>query len=180
MPTNNGSDNRIRNGSENDSENLSAKSSHSSQEKVPSALDARILGQQGRFLEQYARTRTKTTAARYAGIHRTTVRLWEVNDTLGFRAKLAAASEVFTDSLEQFAVETAFQMKPNGSPILLLSLLNANLPEKYRSGMAERDDTVKNVLAELKQISMRQQKTRKLDAETKHVEEAERIINTSA
>jgi len=140
-------------------------------------LEDRIRKTQERFLEQYGRTRTKTTAAKYAGISTEAARLWEVNDTLGFRAKLATASEVFTDRLEQFAIESAFQMKPGQSPLLLITLLNANLPEKYRTGMLERDDTVKNVLSELKQISMRQQKNRKVQSETNHVEEAERIIN---
>ena len=39
------------------------------------------------------------------------------------------------------------------NPVLLITLLNANLPMKYRPTVVMADDTAKSVLSELRQIA---------------------------
>ena len=48
------------------------------------------------------------------------------------------------------ALERVRAQKPSDSPILLITLLNANLPEKYRPNVVVSDDTTaKQLLAKL-------------------------------
>ena len=106
---------------------------------------------QERYLEQMARTRTHSHAAQYAGIHRDTAHKWRQNDYLGFVSRLATAEATFCDMLEGHALDTALATKPGQSPILLITLLNANLPEKYRQATGLSEDTAKQLLRKYKQ-----------------------------
>ena len=45
------------------------------------------------------------------------------------------------------------------NPVLLIALLNANLPEKYRPTVVMNDDTAKSVMSELRKLAKETEKT---------------------
>jgi hypothetical protein len=108
------------------------------------------LGRMARYCEQMARTRTHSTAARYAGISYATAMRWKSTDYLGFAERVARAEVEFCDLLEDFAIDTALKLKPGQTPILLLALLNANLSDKYRQSTAISEDTARQLLNQYK------------------------------
>jgi hypothetical protein len=108
------------------------------------------MGRMERYCEQMARTRTHTTAAKYAGISYATAMRWKATDYLGFAERVANAEISFCDMLEDFAIGTALKLKPGQTPILLLALLNANLSDKYRQATAMSEDTARQLLSKYK------------------------------
>ncbi len=97
--------------------------------------DADTWKRQTLYLNQYARTRTFTHAARAAGVSIRTARTWQSKNTLGFNQRLEIAVLEYTEEIEVILLEQVRQPKP--SPALLAMLLRAHLPEKY--GPARRD-----------------------------------------
>ncbi|MXY44035.1 MAG: hypothetical protein F4Y50_08295 [Dehalococcoidia bacterium] len=97
--------------------------------------DADTWKRQTLYLNQYARTRTFTHAARAAGVSLRTARTWQTDNTLGFNQRLEIAVLEYTEEIEVILLEQVRQPKP--SPALLAMLLRAHLPEKY--GPARRD-----------------------------------------
>jgi len=97
--------------------------------------DADTWKRQTLYLNQYARTRTFTHAARAAGVSIRTARTWQTDNTLGFNQRLEIAVLEYTEEIEVILLEQVRQPKP--SPALLAMLLRAHLPEKY--GPARRD-----------------------------------------
>ena len=97
--------------------------------------DADTWKRQSLYLNQYARTRTFTHAARAAGVSLRTARTWQTDNTLGFNHRLEIAVLEYTEEIEVILLEQVRQPKP--SPALLAMLLRAHLPEKY--GPARRD-----------------------------------------
>ena len=97
--------------------------------------DADTWKRQTLYLNQYARTRTFTHAARAAGVSIRTARTWQTDNTLGFNQRLEIAVLEYTEEIEVILLQQVRQPKP--SPALLAMLLRAHLPEKY--GPARRD-----------------------------------------
>ena len=97
--------------------------------------DADTWNRQTLYLNQYARTRTFTHAARAAGVSLRHARTWQSENTLGFNHRLEIAVLEYTEEIEVILLEQVRQPKP--SPALLAMLLRAHLPEKY--GPARRD-----------------------------------------
>ena len=97
--------------------------------------DADTWKRQTLYLNQYARTRTFTHAARAAGVSLRTARTWQSENTFGFNQRLEIAVLEYTEEIEVILLEQVRQPKP--SPALLAMLLRAHLPEKY--GPARRD-----------------------------------------
>ena len=102
--------------------------------------DADTWNRQTLYLNQYARTRTFTHAARAAGVSIRTARTWQSDNTLGFNQRLEIAVLEYTEEIEVILIEQVRQPKP--SPALLAMLLRAHLPEKY--GPARRDSAPRN------------------------------------
>ena len=103
--------------------------------------DADTWNRQTLYLNQYARTRTFTHAARAAGVSIRHARTWQTDNTLGFNHRLEIAVLEFTEEIEVIVLEQVRQPKP--SPALLAMLLRAHLPEKYgpaRRHYAPRDN----------------------------------------
>ena len=103
-------------------------------------------------LEAYAITGEFTSATAIAGCNRTNVNYWVANNTMGFCDRLAEAHDRFADRLEAIAHHRVELQKPNDNPVLLIALLNANRPEKYRPTSQPIDDTVKAVLTTLQEV----------------------------
>ena len=111
----------------------------------------RTLDKQNRFLQAYSAAGTVTVAASAAGIHRDTVYRWASSDTGGFRGRFGAAKAEFADHIEAIALERV--KSEQGSDLLLIALLNAHKPEKYRAtrvNKANRSMTVVKMLTSLK------------------------------
>lgn len=70
-----------------------------------STVEQRVWEEQERYLVQYRRARTKTHAARYAGVHCDTAFAWIRNDALSFRRRLEVADQAFKDDLETLALD---------------------------------------------------------------------------
>ena len=108
---------------------------------------------QERYLAYYSQHRTKGTSAVHAGVGRTTAHRWDVENVLGFAKRLEHADQHFLNQLETHALNVALQTKAGQSPILLLAMLNANLPDKYRPNVVVSDGTGKETLTELRSLS---------------------------
>lgn len=82
------------------------------------------------FLKAYERLGTITHAAKEAGVSRRTVYNWQQADE-DFALAMHDCREQVTEDLEREAVRRA----KDGSDTLLIFLLKANRPEKYRENV---------------------------------------------
>ena len=143
------------------------------------------------FLAAFSISGTIRTAADSIDISRFTVDTWRKKDIHGFRALFQEAQEAFGDYLEDIALERIKNQKPSDNPILLITFLNANKPEKYRRDALYADNAGKEIMAELKKLrketsrsstgrgSKRTAPTEESEAETDQkqaVEEAQQIL----
>ena len=113
---------------------------------------AHTKARQDAFLGAFGLTGTIRKAAQESGVPRFTVYSWRRNDTQGFRTRLVEAQEAFGDYLEDLALERIKNQKPSDNPILLITFLNANKPEKYRRDALYADNAGKEIMAELKKL----------------------------
>ena len=108
---------------------------------------------QSKFLKCYKETRSKSVSASYSGVTYRTASKWERDNKFGFAERLEEADFEFCENLEQLALERVKMQDAKSNPVLLITLLNANLPMKYRPTVVMADDTAKSVLSELRQIA---------------------------
>jgi len=129
-----------------------------------SALDGQKRKQalnQYAFLQSYAINGTITNSAKIVGITPQAVHLWKEQDALGFNARFLKAVEAFADGLEDIAMARIKEPQGNrGSDVLLLAMLNAHKPEKYRTGIVVVDETPKAVAAKLAKMAQEDKETR--------------------
>ena len=88
-------------------------------------------------LNQYALTRTYSSAGRTAGVTVYTMEAWERDNELEFVRRKEMADREFCDGLEELLLERA--RMPDSPPSLLTAVLRAQMPEKYRGSRYERD-----------------------------------------
>lgn len=105
---------------------------------------------QSAFLAAYIQVGTVLSSAEAIGSPRQTVEYWQKHDVLGFVARFDKAQQGFRETLERIATGRVFAQKPNDNPLLLITLLNANWPNKYRPASATTDDAAKELMAELR------------------------------
>ena len=104
---------------------------------------------QAMFLEAYGRCGTVTQAASESAIGRQTHYDWIAADD-GYRDRFAAAKVTFGDAIEKLAWDRVNSPAGNrGSDMLVVALLNANLPSKYRPNVTVVDNTAKDLLKRL-------------------------------
>ena len=108
---------------------------------------------QEKFLKCYTETRSRSVSASYAGVSSPTVTMWIKKDYLEFAERYEEADTAFCENLEQLALERVKMQDAKSNPVLLITLLNANLPNKYRPTVVMADDTAKSVLTELRQLA---------------------------
>ena len=100
------------------------------------------------FLLAYEEWGTIKKACEVAGIARDTYGTWTQTD-LGFGKKMDMVRQAFAESLETIALERVRNPdKGKGSDVLLLGLLNANMPAKYRPQYAMNEDSAKELIFE--------------------------------
>jgi len=78
---------------------------------------------------------------------------WISVNSYGFADRIEEADIQFCENLEQLALERVKLQDAKSNPVLLITLLNANLPNKYRPTVVVSDDTAKNVLSELRKLA---------------------------
>lgn len=114
---------------------------------VSDATENNTIATQNAFLEAFAKLGTIHSAAAVAEVHRMTVWRWDNGDVLGFSDRYVQAQHDFREYLQEIARQRVEDPTGNrGSDVLLLGLLNAHWPEKYRPNQSGADDTAKNVL----------------------------------
>ena len=112
---------------------------------------------------------------------RNTVWSWQKNDIHGFAKKYEKGKEEFREYLQDIAVDRVKDQKPNDNPVLLITLLNAHWPEKYRPGSTGADNAAKEIMSEWKKWVKQSKKTTPPADEEKSdsqqaVEEAQQIL----
>ena len=103
---------------------------------------------QQRFLDAYAEEGSLLAARLVTGITRWRYRQWVIEDP-GFSKRIDDAKGDFGESLEALALHRVRNPdKSRGSDVLLIGLLNANLPHKYRPSQAMDTDAAKELIVE--------------------------------
>ena len=116
-------------------------------------LQHRTLNNQQAFLTAYGNRGTMMRAAKDVGIDRYTAQRWRDNDVFRFKERLLQAHVAFCDMLEDKAVNLATKLKPGQNSLILVTLLNANLPDKYRPNSVIPSETMTDTLREMKQAT---------------------------
>jgi molybdenum-dependent DNA-binding transcriptional regulator ModE len=100
------------------------------------------------FLEAYEKEGTIRAACRAAKVDRSSYQRWHAND-FDFAKALDGKKIFFAESLEELALERVRNPDKNrGSDVLLIGLLNANMPQKYRPQFAMSEDSAKELIIE--------------------------------
>lgn len=103
------------------------------------------------FLSAYAKCGTILHAAEASGVHEFTAHRWRNIDHFRFKERLAQSQVSFCESLENKALELAMALQPGQNALVLLALLNANMPDKYRPNSVAPSETLTETLSAMKQ-----------------------------
>ena len=100
------------------------------------------------FLKVFEEWGTIRKACEVAGVPRGTYDRWNAED-IDFSKDIDAARKAFAESLEEIALDRVRNPdKGKGTDILLLGLLNANMPQKFRPQLAMNEDSAKELIVE--------------------------------
>jgi len=128
-------------------------------DNLPAYPERYVYNNQERFLAAYQGCGNEAAAAHLVAMHPHTIELWKQNDVLGFTERLRWAFGYFCAQLESKALENALATKPGGNPLMLITLLNANLPAKYKPSTAFADETAAELMKKIRELSPRGTKT---------------------
>jgi hypothetical protein len=105
------------------------------------------------FAEAMGEWGTVKKACDLAGIARRTYMWWRTVDP-DFVQAVDDARHIFAEGLEEIALERVKNPDKNrGSDVLLLGLLNANMPSKFRPQTAMSEDSAKELITEWRKAS---------------------------
>ena len=105
------------------------------------------------FLVALAEWGTVSKALEISGASRPAYKLWHSQD-IEFANNVAESRHIFAESLEGIALERVKNPdRGRGSDMLVIALLNANMPQKYRPQIAMNEDTAKDLIAEWRKAS---------------------------
>ena len=155
-------------------------SSASSAEIKKAKLQLPAWRRQEQVLEAFEALGNLTAACDAAGVARKTAEHWRRTDALGFAGRLELARGGFGDRLESLAWGLVKQMKPGNNPTLLICLLNATLPLKYRPAVHLDPVAARDTLSELRQLASAEtvEGQPAEDAGARAVAEAERLLGS--
>jgi hypothetical protein len=109
------------------------------------------LDRQQTFLRLFGELGRIGDAARGVGMNRQAHYDWLREDAQGYRGKWELAQAEWREGLESRAMARIDDPQGNrGSDVLLLAMLNAAWPDKYRPGVVVVDDTAKELIARLR------------------------------
>jgi hypothetical protein len=136
------------------------------------------------FLAVYGECGTIRTACKAANVSRATVYRWIDTNAHGFKEKQSAAYEIFKDYLQDLALERIKGQGPKDNPMLLMSYLNAHLPELFKRNATGTDSVAKDIMAELKRWRKDADKDYKeardaeeIDAKKNAIDQVEKILS---
>lgn len=116
--------------------------------------DVQTWTRQNCYLEDYAKTRAVTSAARNAGVSVFIAQAWEQNDTLGFSRRLEIADLEFCDTIKARALDAACEKPTNLT--LLARVLELHFPrERSSKGRGADDSAAREVLRLLREQAHR-------------------------
>jgi len=135
---------------------------------------------QDAFISAYGECGTVRTAALAAGVARSSVYRWEQDNLYGFKDKKLEAYQVFKEYLQDLALERVKSQSPKDNPVLLLSMMNAFIPEFNRNNKGDVSEA-KELLSELKRWRKQTEKveedTETVDAKKNAIDEVEKILS---
>ena len=112
------------------------------------------LERQEAFLRLFVEHGTILGASEASGISRETVYAWQRQDAEGFVARFQVARDTFADTLERKAFWRIEHPEGNrGGDVLLITMLNAHLPDKYRPNAVVSDETARETLRALREAA---------------------------
>jgi len=121
--------------------------------RTPSQRKEDAVKRKAVFLEAFGEWGTIRKGCDAAGIHRNTY-LWWLGSDPDFTRSVDLMKQSFAESLEAIALERVKDPDKNrGSDVLLLGLLNANMPAKYRPSVAVDQDSAKDLIREWRKAS---------------------------
>ena len=110
-----------------------------------------VMKRQELFLTAYDKIGSIRGACEAIGLNRVTVQAWNRSDVHGFRDKFELAKYNFRESLQDLAVGRVKQQKVSDNPTLLIALLNAHWPEKYRPQVNDANENAKEAMLEIRE-----------------------------
>jgi len=140
---------------------------------------AKTKARQDAFLAAYILIGSVKGAAEAVPVPRATVMKWSSSNTLGFKERYLEAQEDFRESLQDMAMDRVKNQKPGDNPVLLITMLNAHWPEKYRRTGYLADNSAKEIMGEWKKWAKENKKNSgKEVSEDRNnaIEQAERIL----
>ena len=132
-----------------------------------SLVGQRVKARQDLFLISYGKTGTIKSACEASGQDRATIYKWRTEDVQNFKIRFEQANELFREGLQDLALNRIREQKPDGNPVLLITMLNACWPEKYRRDAYRADDGAKELMTEWKKWKKDMEKRDKTKAEVK-------------
>ena len=106
-----------------------------------------------KFLDSFEACGTIRGACNIVGVARPTYHRWVVEDA-DFAKEFDQRRVAFAESLEELALDRVRNPDKNrGSDLLLIGLLNANMPAKYRPQVAMSEDSAKDLIIEWRKAS---------------------------
>jgi len=106
-----------------------------------------------KFLDSFEACGTIRGACNIVGVGRPTYHRWVVEDA-DFAKEFDQRRVAFAESLEELALDRVRNPDKNrGSDLLLIGLLNANMPSKYRPQVAMSEDSAKDLIIEWRKAS---------------------------
>ena len=106
-----------------------------------------------KFLDSFEACGTIRGACNIVGVARPTYHRWVVEDA-DFAKEFDQRRVAFAESLEELALDRVRNPDKNrGSDLLLIGLLNANMPAKYRPQVAISEDSANDLIIEWRKAS---------------------------
>ena len=104
------------------------------------------------FLQAYRDVGTIRRACEILDISERIVYMWRKDSA--FQEEFKIAKRSFADSIENLAIQKVQELRPNDNPILLITLLNGNRPDKYRPKNDQLDEDNLSTSNPLREIAL--------------------------
>lgn len=127
-----------------------ASSRKGSERTTRAAIRKDVEVRQSAFLQSYGDVGTIRKACLLTEIARGTVEGWMRKDICGFKLKMSTARELFRELIQDTIWERVKQQKPGENPVLILALINAHWPEKYKRDAHGQTTEIQEMMAEWK------------------------------
>ena len=132
---------------------------------------------QRKFLAGLKETGTILNGLRKAEVSRHVYKVWMARDP-EFPEKVADARAEFGEALEEVVV--GIVMDPEAvkrTPVLAITLLNANLPFKYRPTAIVQEDTARELLKDIRKMAQNAPKVKETEEDTQVEKQIEDILS---